>query len=734
MNQRMRNLVSVLQDSKARTVVFFIFIILILAMGIGYVKLKRMSHSSGPVGSSTVETPPPISSIPGVSQPSREYVKLQEEQNLALEREATKKGTAAIPTIVRTTYLDTGVSGELTTGGGATSSAGCGVEELKKAKAAGVTAAELRCRGCSLAALKAAGFTAAELRAAGFSAKDLRDAGFTAAELKAAGFSASDLAAAGFSAKDLKDAGFTAGELKAAGFSAKDLVDAGFSAKELKDAGFSTKELKDVGFSDDDLKSAGISDADIKKGGTDDQSVRDCSVVKLFQARKQGVSAAQLKAMGCSAAALKAAGYTAAELRAAGFSAKDLKDAGFSARDLKDAGFSAGELRDAGFSANDLKGAGFSAKELKDAGFSASDLLKAGFTPNELKTAGYSDGDLMRAGVDVKDLMTNQQGAKEAANKNGAQAQNVQPENVTGPADGATADVNGPPPLQGPASSIAAMPGSANRDWQEQLAKLSKQQAQQLSAQELKEKITQMQSVMSTQANDLFASWAPLPMQQFVRGNEQDTAQAGQAQLTAGGGKASATQNQQAQEEGDIYKAGTILFAVLDTGINSDETSPIMATIVQGDLQGSKVLGTFTRINKKVVLQFTVLNVPKLNKSIAVNGVAIDPNTARTAMASHVDSHYMLRYGTLFASSFVSGIGQAIQTSGSSSTTSDSGQQQHFWPKLNPAQTALVAMGNVGQQFSSRIAPVFDTPPTVEVKTGSGIGLLLMSDLSVPKQ
>lgn len=732
MGQKTQNLVNALNDSRSRTILVLVLIILLVFTLVGYVKIKRMVRP-GAVGGSNVLGVPNISSVPGLGEPTREYAKLQEQQNADLAKEATQQGTAAIPTIVRTTYLDNGVG----VGYDTQESQSCGVEALGKARSAGVTAAELRCRGCSLAALKAAGFTAADLLAAGFTAQDLKAAGFSAKELREAGYDAKELKSAGFGAADLATAGFSVGELLPAGYTAADMRNAGFS-------------VADVGFA----------------GTVEAKNSSACSVEQLRAARQTGGVAIDLKNTKCSSAALREAGFSVAELKNAGFPLSELRKAGYNAKDLKDVGFSAGELKAVGCSVGELRRAGFNAQAAKMVGFNANDLKKAGFTagelqaagvgPVELQSAGYSVGDLMRAGVDVRDA--SQIGCKADALKQ-AKDRGVSVDELrsNGCSDDALAaagfDVgvsavlpdnsgqNNSIALSGkPLASIAPMTGD-NAVWQKQLDDIRKQQSQQLSAQEYQEKVKQLQQSMTGQATDLLTSWMPLPSQQYVAGEADKPAEqdgASQQPIAASSGEAAVSSTEAkggaTNINADVYKAGTILFAVLDTGINSDyEGSPVMATIVQAPFNGAKVLGNFKRTDKKVVLQFTLLNSPHLSNSISLNAVAIDPNTAKTALATHVDSHYMLRYGTLFASSFVSGIGQAIQNSGSSSSTSDNGTQQHFWPKLNTGQQAMVALGNVGQQYAGVLSPLFSTPPTVEVKSGSGIGMLLMTDLSVPK-
>ena len=256
-----------------------------------------------------------------------------------------------------------------------------------------------------------------------------------------------------------------------------------------------------------------------------------------------------------------------------------------------------------------------------------------------------------------------------------------------------------------------------------QLAQARKKQAEMLQAQQQENLMRQLQSQMQSQAQQLLSAWGNNPTQKIQETTIKSSS-------TGKGGSVSGRVNQKTQ--GQVIKAGTILFAVLNTGINSDQQSPIMATIVNGDLKGSKLIGAFKREDKKVVLSFTTLSVPSIRNSISVNAFAIDANTARTALADNVDNHYLLRYGALFSASFLSGLGKAIDTSGSTkidnffgvSTTHDT---------YNIGQTVASALGQVGDEFSNAAQDLYNTPPTVTVDAGTGIGILFMRDLTLPQ-
>lgn len=603
--------------------------------------------------------------------------------------------------IAKTSGLPVGMTAEMVR------SVGCSVEALKKLRDQGVTAAAIRrISGCSVTQLKAAGFSAQELRDAGFTAADLKNAGFTAGQLKAAGYDAKDLADAGFtqqkqagdcSAASLRAAraagvsaatikrtlGCGAAALKAAGYTAKELRDAGFTAAELRNAGFSAAALRAAGFSAKELKDAGFSAADLKDAGF-------------------------------SASELKDAGFTAAELKAAGYSAKDLKDAGYSAKDLRDAGFSAAALKDAGFSAAELKAGGYSAKDLKAAGYSARDLKVAGFNDNDLKDAGFSVPNSQVAGL-------------EGANLPGQIPSNLA--GIPGP---------GQPPL-----SAAAAAQAANA---QQLQNILNKQNQQLNDQRYQQQIQQRTSEMYGAASQVMQNWQRVSTQVYTAGNESEKGAPGTTVLPGfaeAQGPAVANPNELPPPGSGpnnsgtpIIKTGDILFAVIDTSVNSDEPGPILATIVSGPLKGSKLIGSFNlpANANKMVISFNTLSVPGASKTVSVSAYAIDANTARTALSSKTDHHYLKRYGSLFAATFLEGFGNAFQSANTTVTIGGTGGGQNITVQngihRSALQNAVIGLATLGKNWGQVAHQQFNTPTTVEVFSGTGVGVLFTQDLT----
>ena len=388
-----------------------------------------------------------------------------------------------------------------------------------------------------------------------------------------------------------------------------------------------------------------------------------------------------MKDAGFSAAELREAGFSAAELKAAGFTAAELRDAGFSAAELRAAGFSAAELRAAGFSAEELRAAGFSAEELRAAGFSAEELLAAGFSPEELLAAGFSKDELRAAGVSDAEL-----GIEE-------EKEEVDPEFAF------IKDENLKKALQ--ASKVKRVKLQNKTD------------------------IKKIQSKMRAYATRVAKDWT-VEDQMFVAEEEEKGGIAGALQGVGQGPNAPGAVVGPA-----MIKAGDIHFAVLETAINTDEPGPIMAKIAQGRFKNSKLIGTVEVPNQgeKAILKFTNMSIPGADNTIPINAVAIDMNTARTALSSRTNNHYITRYGALFASSFLEGFGKSI-TGVQTQINTLGGTLQTQAAADTTTESLYASLGTVGQKWGEQIGTFVERPPTIHIYSGVGLGILFLNDVA----
>jgi len=638
--------------------------------------------------------------------------------------------------------------------------AGCDPQKLNVLNKQGFSAKRIRdLNGCSAEAFRKAGFDASELAKAGFTPEQLQAAGFGNVKLQSDNANISD--------KEIKDSGCDPIKLKKlfqSGVSAKRIHDLnGCSAEALKNAGFDAKQLANAGFTPSQLLAAGFTADQFKKAGLIPAVViasgrtSDCNVDSLKSSHALGVSAETIKeTLGCSAKQMKDAGYTATELKNAGFTAAELKDSGFSLDDLKNAGFNLKELQSAGFSANDLKNLGFTAAQLKEAGFSASDLKNAGLTLKQLKALGYNATNLKDAGFSAEEMRKEGFNAKELkeAGLNAGQLKNAgysaqellnagfSPndsslaglQEVTKTSTQPTSTVNFAS-KNGP-SSIVAAAESNNK----QLQEIVDRQQKQMTEQRHQQKIQQRANAMVSEASKDIQEWKAIPTQIYIAGSapkENTTAAAG-----LGKGGINNTNNPQENLSNEklkaLIKAGDIIFAVLDTTVNTDEPSPILATVVDGPFKGAKLIGSFTLPSNadKMVISFNTMSVPGADKTTQINAYAIDANTARTAMSSRANHHYLSRYGALFAATFLEGFGNAFQSANTTISIGGSGgaaagQNTTIANGVGRStlENAVIGLATLGKSWGQVAQQNVNRPTTVEVFSGTGIGVLFTQDL-----
>ncbi len=236
---------------------------------------------------------------------------------------------------------------------------------------------------------------------------------------------------------------------------------------------------------------------------------------------------------------------------------------------------------------------------------------------------------------------------------------------------------------------------------------------------------------MEEQTKNSFNAWNEIPVQGYIEGA-----------LTEGKDTKANADDTKSSSKIDkrpvILKAGTILFGVLETAVNSDEPGPIMAKIIQPPFKDALLVGTIQgpqdSNGEKVTLRFETMNIPTEPMSNKISAVAIDPDTARTALASDVDHHYLLRWGTVFGSSFLTGYAKAVARSGTTVTnTNVPGQSmtQTNTPNLSGKQQIFEGLGDFGAKISDQMGQQFSRKNTITIDSGTGIGILVLADVKL---
>ena len=180
---------------------------------------------------------------------------------------------------------------------------------------------------------------------------------------------------------------------------------------------------------------------------------------------------------------------------------------------------------------------------------------------------------------------------------------------------------------------------------------------------------------------------------------------------------------------GMSIKPGNLLYAVIDTGVNSDVPSAVMATIVSGKYAKTRLLGKFQRFDERLVLAFSQAILPT-GEIFQIEAYAVDPSTSEASVASSVDTHFFSRWGGLVASAFLEGLSNAKKYSGAQSTVYggiNGTTDQMVWNRYSPEDQAWIAAGKVGERAGKIFERNFERPPTVYLESGAPVGVLVLS-------
>lgn len=169
---------------------------------------------------------------------------------------------------------------------------------------------------------------------------------------------------------------------------------------------------------------------------------------------------------------------------------------------------------------------------------------------------------------------------------------------------------------------------------------------------------------------------------------------------------------------------GDILYARNELQLNSDAPGPVHATVLSQKLQGSKLLGQFSKHEDYLTIEFSRLVTTK-GEVHNIQGVAIDPAVSTTAVRSNVNRRILQRWGGLMAASFLTGYGKAVTGSGSEMSVTD-GQVIHSTPQLDTQQELWAASGEVGERLEEKFAENFNRPSTVTFDPGAEMGVLIL--------
>ncbi|MBB3923900.1 DotG/IcmE/VirB10 family protein [Xanthomonas arboricola] len=219
----------------------------------------------------------------------------------------------------------------------------------------------------------------------------------------------------------------------------------------------------------------------------------------------------------------------------------------------------------------------------------------------------------------------------------------------------------------------------------------------------------------------------------MIASEKEDQAQAQASAVAAGLPQSGAIASNVTQLPS--LKIGDMLYATLDTAINSDMPGPVLATVRQpGPFQGAKLIGQMQQNGqaKAVGIQFSAMAVPGEATSRSISAWAVDPNQDyRSALASDVNNHYFIRGLSTFVGSFMSGYADGLISGGQNQQViQNDGYAVVQQDAYTTRQLNQIGLGNVGRKWAQEMDKSSDLKPTITVDAGIDVGILFTQDVT----
>ena len=178
-----------------------------------------------------------------------------------------------------------------------------------------------------------------------------------------------------------------------------------------------------------------------------------------------------------------------------------------------------------------------------------------------------------------------------------------------------------------------------------------------------------------------------------------------------------------------LMPAGRGVYARTVLAASSDQGGPVVVEALSGPVAGSRMTGGFERREDRLVVKLDNITLPD-GQQQRIEALVIAPDSMETSVASSVDQHYASRFILPVAAAFVSGLGQAIAQSNTTSNLSPFGSVTGF-SRLNLGQQFGVGAGVAGAQLGDILREAAPKGPTVRLDANVNVGVVFLAPLTV---
>lgn len=171
------------------------------------------------------------------------------------------------------------------------------------------------------------------------------------------------------------------------------------------------------------------------------------------------------------------------------------------------------------------------------------------------------------------------------------------------------------------------------------------------------------------------------------------------------------------------------IYGITKLASNTDGGGPVIVEAESGPIAGDRMRGSFEQKDDRMVVMLTSLHHD--GHDIPIQAILVTPDTMETTVASRVDEHYMARFALPAAAAFVSGLGQAIAQSNTTTVASPLGGATGF-THLNFNQELGVAAGAAGAQIGQVLTQSAPKKATVFLDAETPVGIVFLESVDDP--
>ena len=205
--------------------------------------------------------------------------------------------------------------------------------------------------------------------------------------------------------------------------------------------------------------------------------------------------------------------------------------------------------------------------------------------------------------------------------------------------------------------------------------------------------------------------------------------QPGTALATAGMSYPAGAQAPVVQEPINILlPAGSVEYAQLLTEANSDAQAPILAQLVSGPLNGSRMIGSFETREDFLVLNFNMIVVDGI--SYPIQAMAIDAKTTTPGLVTDIDRRYFKRVLLPAAAAFIEGMGGAIAESGSTNVTVSGDTVIQEDNDIDTKQELYKGVEKAASELGDVFEDDKNVKPLIKVRPGTPMGIVFLQPVT----